>query len=132
MEKFMIRLPAVAGSFYSGDANQLKSDIESFVIKDCKKQAVLGIVSPHAGYVYSGRVAGNLYSRIKIPNTVVILAPNHTGSGVPYSIWPGGLWRTTLRACGVDEKIVDELVHVCDLVAQDQEAHLYEHAAESQ
>ena len=71
----MIRRPAVAGSFYSGDAAQLKSDIESFVIMDCKKQAVLGIVSPHAGYVYSGRVAGNLYSRIKIPNTVVILAP---------------------------------------------------------
>ncbi len=56
----MIRRPAVAGSFYSGDTNQLTSDIEGFVIRDCEKQAVLGIVSPHAGYVYSGRVAGNL------------------------------------------------------------------------
>ncbi|MBI2472543.1 MAG: AmmeMemoRadiSam system protein B [Planctomycetes bacterium] len=128
----MIRHPAVAGSFYSGDAAQLKSDIEGFVVKDCKKQAVLGIVSPHAGYMYSGRVAGNLYSRIKIPNTVVILAPNHTGYGVPYSIWPGGSWQTPLGEVGVDEKVVDELVRVCDLVEKDREAHLYEHAAEVQ
>src|SRR5574337_772024 len=128
----MIRQPAVAGSFYSRYAVQLKSDIEGFVIKDGKKQAVLGIVSPHAGYMYSGRVAGNLYSRIKIPNTVVILAPNHTGYGVPYSIWPGGSWRTPLGDVKVDEEVVDELVRVCDLVEKDRESHLYEHAAEVQ
>lgn len=128
----MIREPAVAGSFYSGDAIQLKRDIESFAIKGCEKQAVLGAVSPHAGYVYSGRVAGNLYSRIKIPNTVVILAPNHTGYGVPYSIWPGGSWNTPLGNIKVDEEVVEELVHTCDLIKKDKEAHLYEHAAEVQ
>lgn len=128
----MVRQPAVAGSFYSGDAIQLKSDIEDFVIKDCKQQAVLGIISPHAGYMYSGRVAGSLYSRIIIPGTVVILAPNHTGYGVPYSIWPGGSWRTPLGDVMVDEEVVNELVHVCKLVEKDQEAHLYEHAAEVQ
>lgn len=128
----MIRQPAVAGSFYSRDAAQLKSDIEGFVIKDCKKQVVLGIVSPHAGYMYSGRVAGNLYSRIKIPDTVIILAPNHTGYGAPYSIWPGGLWRTPLGDVKVDEEVVNELVRTCNLVEKDLEAHLYEHAAEVQ
>ena len=128
----MIRQPAVAGSFYSGDAIQLKSDIEGFVVKDCKKQPALGIVSPHAGYIYSGRVAGNLYSKIKIPDTVVILAPNHTGYGVPYSVWPGGLWRTPLGDVAVDEEVVDELAHNCSLVEKDKEAHLYEHAAEVQ
>lgn len=128
----MIRQPAVAGSFYSRDAAQLKSDIEGFVIKDCEKQTALGIVSPHAGYMYSGRVAGNLYSRIKIPDTVVILAPNHTGYGVPYSIWPGGSWRTPLGDVMVDEEVVNELVNVCNLIEKDQEAHLYEHAAEVQ
>ncbi len=128
----MIRQPAVAGNFYSRDAAQLKSDIEGFVIKDCKKKAVLGIVSPHAGYMYSGRVAGHLYSWIKVPDTVVILAPNHTGYGVPYSIWPDGLWRTPLGDVKVDEEVVNELVHVCNLVEKDQEAHLYEHAAEVQ
>ncbi|MDE2217471.1 MAG: AmmeMemoRadiSam system protein B [Planctomycetota bacterium] len=128
----MIRQPAVAGSFYSGDAIQLKSDIEGLVIKDCKKQLALGIVSPHAGYMYSGRVAGNLYSKIKIPDTVAILAPNHTGYGASYSIWPGGLWRTPLGDVEVDEEVVDELVHVCDLVEKDREAHEREHAAEVQ
>lgn len=128
----MIRHPAVAGTFYSGNAAQLKSDIEGFVMKDCEKQAALGIVSPHAGYIYSGRVAGNLYSKIKIPDTAVILAPNHTGFGVPYSIWPGGLWRTPLGDAVVDEEIVNELVRECDFIEKDKEAHLYEHAAEVQ
>lgn len=128
----MIRRPAVAGSFYSGDASQLRGDIEDYVINDCKKHPALGIVSPHAGYIYSGLVAGNLYSRIKIPDTVVILAPNHTGCGVAYSIWPGGVWRTPLGDVEVDEKVVDELAHVCPLVEKDQEAHLDEHAAEVQ
>ncbi|MDN3515568.1 MAG: AmmeMemoRadiSam system protein B [Candidatus Brocadia sp.] len=128
----MIRQPAVAGSFYSSDAGRLKSDIEGFVLRECKKLDVLGIVSPHAGYMYSGRVAGNLYSRIKIPDTVVILAPNHTGYGVPYSIWPGGLWRTPLGDIAVDEVVVNELVHTCNLIEKDREAHMYEHAAEVQ
>ena len=128
----MIRHPAVAGSFYSGDATRLRSDIEGYIIKDCEKQAVLGVVSPHAGYMYSGRVAGNLYSRIKIPDTVVILAPNHTGYGVPYSIWSDGSWRTPLGDVGVNQNVVDELVRVCSLIEKDKEAHLYEHAAEVQ
>ncbi len=128
----MIRHPAVAGSFYSGDASQLRSDIEAFTTKDSGKQTVMGVVSPHAGYMYSGRVAGNLYSRIKIPNTIVILAPNHTGYGVPYSIWPEGTWRTPLGDVDVDKQIVNELVRVCNLVEKDREAHLHEHAAEVQ
>lgn len=128
----MIRQPAVAGSFYNSNAVQLKQDIESFVIEDCEKQKVLGIISPHAGYVYSGRVAGSLYSRVKIPDTIVILAPNHTGYGVPYSIWPGGSWRTPLGDVAVDEELIEELVRACDLLEKDTEAHLYEHAAEVQ
>lgn len=130
--RFMIRQPAVAGGFYSRDAVQLKKDIGNFVIKDCEKRTALGAVSPHAGYRYSGRVAGNLYSRIQIPDTVVILTPNHTGAGVPYSIWPGGTWHTPLGDVAVDEEVVDELIQVCDLIEKDQKAHLYEHAAEVQ
>ncbi len=128
----MIRQPAVAGSFYSGNASQLKTDIEGLIIKDCEKQAALGVVSPHAGYMYSGRVAGNLYSRIVVPDTVVILAPNHTGYGAPYSLWPAGTWRTPLGDVEVDEEVVDGLARECSLVEKDQDAHLDEHAAEVQ
>lgn len=130
--RVMIREPAVAGSFYSGDTIQLKRDIEDFSIKGCEKQPVLGVISPHAGYIYSGRVAGNLYSRIKIPNTVVILAPNHTGYGVPYSVWPDGSWNTPLGNVKVDEEVVEELVQASDLIKKDKEAHFSEHAAEVQ
>ena len=128
----MIRYPAVAGSFYSPDKTQLRSDIEDFVNKDAEKHTVLGIVSPHAGYIYSGRVAGNLYSKIEIPDTVIILSPNHTGFGAPYSIWPGGSWRTPLGDVTVDEEVVNELLHVCNLIEKDKEAHLDEYAAEVQ
>src|SRR3989338_263094 len=128
----MIRYPAVAGSFYSQDKTQLRSDIEDFVNKDAEKHTVLGIVSPHAGYIYSGRVAGNLYSKIEIPDTVIILSPNHTGVGATYSIWPGGSWRTPLGDVTVDEEVVNELLHVCNLIEKDKEAHLDEYAAEVQ
>lgn len=128
----MIRMPTVAGSFYSSDAVQLRTDIERFIVKDCDREAVFGIVSPHAGYVYSGRVAGNLYSRIIIPNTVVILAPNHTGYGVRYSIWPGGSWNTPFGNIKVNEEVVNELVDACGLIEKDLEAHKYEHSAEVQ
>jgi MEMO1 family protein len=128
----MIRKPAAAGSFYSSDALQLKSDIEGLVSKDCEKQAALGAVSPHAGYFYSGRVAGSLYSRIIIPDTVVILAPNHTGHGALYSLWSGGSWSTPFGEIKVNEEVVDELVQDCDLIEKDREAHLDEHAAEVQ
>ncbi|MBW7897548.1 hypothetical protein B188_23710 [Candidatus Brocadiaceae bacterium B188] len=128
----IIRQPTVAGSFYSSNATQLKSDVEGFVIRDCDKQIVLGIISPHAGYIYSGRVAGTLYSRIKIPDTVIILAPNHTGYGTPYSVWPDGKWRTPMGDVKIDEEVVEALINTCTLLEKDREAHLYEHAAEVQ
>ncbi|MCF6147619.1 MAG: AmmeMemoRadiSam system protein B [Candidatus Kuenenia sp.] len=128
----MIRQPAVAGSFYSSDKNRLRYEIDTLIIKDCEKQSALGVVSPHAGYMYSGSVAGSLYSYITIPDTVVILSPNHTGYGKPYSIWPGGFWNTPFGDIAVNEEVVNELVASCHLIERDKEAHLYEHAAEVQ
>ncbi|MBM4054487.1 MAG: AmmeMemoRadiSam system protein B [Planctomycetes bacterium] len=128
----ILRQSAVAGSFYSGDKDRLRHEIDTLVIKDCEKQSALGVVSPHAGYMYSGSVAGSLYSHVIIPDTVVILSPNHTGYGKPYSIWPGGSWNTPLGDIAVNEEVVNELTDNCPLIKKDQEAHLYEHAAEVQ
>ncbi|MGQ3684542.1 MAG: AmmeMemoRadiSam system protein B [Candidatus Loosdrechtia sp.] len=128
----MIRKPVAAGSFYRSDALQLRNDIEGLVSKDCERRAALGVVAPHAGYVYSGRVAGCLYSKIVIPDTVVILSPNHTGMGSAYSIWPGGSWITPLGEVKVNEDVVYGLVQDCGLIEKDQDAHLDEHAAEVQ
>ncbi len=95
-----------------------------------EKQRALGVISPHAGYVYSGRVMGSVFSRIKIPDTVVILAPNHTGRGTPFSIWPEGLWRTPLGDTSIDEELVNEILNACELIEKDKAAHKNEHSAE--
>ena len=76
----MFRDPAFAGKFYPGSEKALHGMIEKFIQK-AKKDDVKGIVVPHAGYIYSGKVAGEVYSRINFPDTFVILGPNHTGMG---------------------------------------------------
>ncbi len=127
-----VRPPAVAGSFYPGTAHQLLADIEGYTTIVTEKYSALGVVAPHAGYRYSGHVAGELYSQITIPDTVVIIAPNHTGYGVPYSLWPGGPWQTPLGRVETNDKVVEELLRNCDILEKDRDAHRNEHAAEVQ
>lgn len=126
----MIRKPVVAGQFYPCDAKELKSQLNDLIKKDCEKSDVLGVVSPHAGYIYSGRVAGSLFSHINVPETVVILTPNHTGLGASYSIWPDGYWETPLGNTQVDEALVNELTASCHLLTRDYDAHIREHSGE--
>jgi MEMO1 family protein len=126
----MIRSPVVAGSFYPGSKKELIAALRTLVEEKPGKKKVLGAISPHAGYVYSGRVMGSVFSRIKIPDTVIILAPNHTGYGRPYSLWPEGCWKTPLGETFIDEELVSEILNACDLLEKDKEAHVREHAAE--
>ena len=95
-----------------------------------KGKKALGVISPHAGYVYSGRVMGSVFSRIEIPGTVIILAPNHTGLGKPFSVWPEGFWRTPLGDTSIDEELVNEILNTCELAEKDNAAHKNEHSAE--
>jgi len=128
----MLRRPVVAGRFYSGSAAALKAEVEKY-IKPCEaKKKVLGVVSPHAGYVYSGPVAGDLFSQIVVPGTAVILAPNHTGVGADFALWSSGHWRTPLGDVEVDEELADRLYTSCDLLEEDADAHHGEHSAEVQ
>src|SRR5512136_1640696 len=90
-----MRRPSVAGQFYAGDEESLRKQVETCFlgplgpgkipkVNPQRQNRVLGGVSPHAGYVYSGMVAAHLYSRIAedgFPQTFVILGPNHTGRG---------------------------------------------------
>ena len=126
----MYRSPIASGSFYPGNKEELESVLKT-LIEDCpQRQKALGAISPHAGYVYSGRVMGSVFSRIEVPETVVILAPNHTGRGVPFSAWPEGLWRTPLGDTSIDEVFVNELLNMCELIEKDKAAHQNEHSAE--
>jgi MEMO1 family protein len=129
----MDREPAVAGSFYPADPARLARDVARFLAVPGAPVpgAAVGLLAPHAGYVYSGAVAGAAYARVVIPNRAVVLCPNHTGMGARVALWPGGAWETPLGRVPVDAEITAAL-RACPLVQDDREAHLQEHSLEVQ
>lgn len=126
----MDRLPIASGSFYPGNKRELVSVLKTLMDDSLEKRKALGAISPHAGYVYSGCVMGSVFSRINVPDTVVILAPNHTGRGTPYSIWPEGCWITPLGKTSTDRELVNEILNSCELIEENETAHTNEHSAE--
>ncbi|HOO50166.1 MAG TPA: AmmeMemoRadiSam system protein B [Alphaproteobacteria bacterium] len=128
----MIRHAAVAGQFYPSDPVILKRQLEKFmpVAKECVK--ALGIVVPHAGYIYSGAVAGAVYARVEIPNTVIILGPNHHGIGSKAAIYPPGEWDTPLGNVAIEQQLSKLILQHASFVEEDSTAHHYEHSLEVQ
>jgi AmmeMemoRadiSam system protein B len=104
-----IRMPAVAGRFYPANAEKLLQELEGFLPLDPSPIHALGCVAPHAGYVYSGSIAGAVYSRIAVPRCCVVLCPNHTGLGPPLSIMSSEAWQTPLGSVPIDKKLATEL-----------------------
>ncbi|GAH11496.1 unnamed protein product [marine sediment metagenome] len=96
----MIRNPVVSGQFYPESPSQLKAMIEGMVDEKAVKEEVIGLVSPHAGYIYSGPVAGAVISRVKFKDTFIIMGPNHTGRGRPLSIMTQGAWNRGFFSIG--------------------------------
>lgn len=128
----MIRKPAVAGQFYEGEAKRLKRQIEQYIEPQAKKEDVLGIMVPHAGYMFSGKVAGTVYSRINLPQTFIIIGPNHHGIGAPVAIMSEGIWETPLGTVAIDREIAQKILTTSKIVQEDTTAHLYEHSLEVQ
>lgn len=128
----MIREAVVAGQFYPGTAQGLSEQIESMVDKKARQEKAIGVVAPHAGYVYSGFVAGCVYSSINITDTVVILGPNHTGVGAGFSLFKKGKWRTPLGEVEIDTALAEEILESSKLVREDEAAHSDEHSLEVQ
>ncbi|MBU2535641.1 MAG: AmmeMemoRadiSam system protein B, partial [Chloroflexi bacterium] len=128
----MIRQPVVAGQFYPGSASQLKVMIEKMVDAEAEKQEVIGLVSPHAGYMYSGPVAGAVISRVKFKDTFIILGPNHTGRGKPLSIMSEGKWQTPLGDVEIDAELAQHLLSISHHLQEDDAAHAFEHSIEVQ
>jgi AmmeMemoRadiSam system protein B len=128
----MIRSPVVAGQFYPASASELKAMIKKMVDEKAKKEEVIGLISPHAGYIYSGPVAGAAISRIKLPETFIIMGPNHTGSGKPFSIMTEGKWKTPLGEIEIDSELGKKLLANSRYLQEDKAAHLYEHSIEVQ
>jgi AmmeMemoRadiSam system protein B len=130
----MRRHPAVAGSFYPADGTRLARDVAAFLTPAPGAPAperAVAVLAPHAGYVYSGAVAGATYARVQVPDRVVVLCPNHTGLGSMVALWPDGEWETPLGPVAIDRALTGALA-ACPLVEEDRAAHLREHALEVQ
>jgi len=127
-----VREPVVAGTFYPGTADQLRSMLEQLVDVRVPKEEVVGALMPHAGYQYSGAVAGATISRVKFTDTFVVMGPSHTGLGEPFSIMTEGAWRTPLGDVAIDEELSKKILASSQLLKEDHVAHLQEHAVEVQ
>ena len=128
----MKRNPAVAGQFYQASSSQLSTQVNQYIETDTPKEHAIGIVSPHAGLMYSGEVAGAVYSRIEIPHTFILLGPNHTGAGAPVSIMSSGQWQLHTGEISVDESLASDLMKETDILTEDILAHSMEHSLEVQ
>ena len=128
----MIRSPVVAGQFYPASPSSLEAQVRGFVDEKAPKEEVIGLVSPHAGYVYSGSVAGAVISRIQFKDTFIILGPSHTGSGKPFSIMTEGSWETPLGEVEIDSRLGKQILTRSRHLEEDHVAHSYEHSIEVQ
>ena len=127
----MVRQPAVAGKFYTNDPVRLREEL-SFMVPDAPSQKAKGIIVPHAGYVYSGKAAGELYAAVQVPDTVLVLGPNHTGMGAPAALSPPGEWLTPLGPVPVNSRLSELILKHVPSVREDAAAHRFEHSLEVQ
>ncbi len=126
----MLREPAVAGRFYPANAAVLRQDVNSYLSPSSERVQAIGCIVPHAGYMYSGQVAGAVFSRLKIPACCIVLCPNHTGRGHPLAIMKSGQWRTPLGTMPIDSDLAERLMKSFPALAEDSAAHQFEHAIE--
>jgi MEMO1 family protein len=126
-----VRAPAVAGRFYPGDAKRLEKDVRGYLATDQAPAKAIGVVAPHAGYMYSGAIAGAGYARVQVPRSAIVLCPNHTGMGVRRAISTADAWRLPVGDLALDSELTGELVERAGL-EPDEMAHQHEHAAEVQ
>jgi len=127
-----LRAPAVAGQFYPGERTVLARTLAQIIPAVDHKRQVFGVISPHAGYVYSGAVAGKCFAAVAIPSEVVILGPNHHGVGHQVAVYHRGGWETPLGSLPIAEELADAILAACPAAGADSLAHRFEHSLEVQ
>ena len=146
MAELNLRKPAVAGSFYAGDSKSLNKQIENCFLHEIgpgeiplvnpeRQNNIIGLLSPHAGYMYSGPVAANGFYKIALdgkPDTIIILGPNHRGFGEDISIMAEGKWETPLGELEIDIDIAEKILKNSKIIRNDKKAHQFEHSIEVQ
>ena len=141
-----LRRPSQAGMFYAGNAQALRAQIEECFthklgpgklpqVADRKLQTIVGLVCPHAGYMYSGSVAAHAYYNLAAdgkPDTVVLFGPNHTGYGSALALMRDGVWCTPLGDVEIDTLTANLIMKESSIIDVDDSAHAYEHSIEVQ
>jgi len=128
----MIRPPAVSGRFYPSDEKKLAFEIDQYTASTRQKVFAHGCIVPHAGYMYSGHVAGAVYSAIEIPARCILLGPRHFPGGEAMAIISEGSWRSPVGDAQIDSELAVELKRACPLLREDRVAHEREHSLEVQ
>ncbi|MBI5378617.1 MAG: AmmeMemoRadiSam system protein B [Nitrospirae bacterium] len=128
----MRRAPAVAGYFYPKAPEQLRRQVGAFLQVGPQRRSAVGLLVPHAGIVYSGSVAGAVYSRARLRETVVLLGPNHTGLGARVAVMTSGVWEMPGGSVEIDAPFAETVLERARSASGDYVAHLREHSLEMQ
>ncbi|MDD4953621.1 MAG: AmmeMemoRadiSam system protein B [Candidatus Omnitrophica bacterium] len=125
-----IRRPQVAGQFYPSGSQELKEQIAGLVDKKTLRKNAIACILPHAGYMYSGRVAVQTISQVALKDKIVLLGPNHTGYGEEFSLMPSGTWQTPLGEARIDANLAKQILSGSKYLKPDNLAHMHEHSLE--
>jgi len=117
----MIREAYLAGTWYPAARGDLARCIKGYTLSGCTKTDAVGVISPHAGYMYSGPVAGAVFSRIKFSKTFIIMGPNHSGKGKPFSIATEGSWNTPLGEAHIDSVLAKAILKSSIYLGEDND-----------
>ena len=144
MSKYKIRDPVYSGSFYENNLSKLNKQIENCFLHEigvgklpltnfAGKRKIRGLISPHAGYLYSGPVASHGFYRLARdgkPDTIIILGPNHRGYGEEISIISSGKWSTPLGELEINEDLAKNILNHSKIIKEENKAHQYDHSIE--
>jgi AmmeMemoRadiSam system protein B len=128
----MARPPAVAGRFYPENPQDLLEEVQRHLELETPKVNAKGVIAPHAGFMYSGDVAGSVYSRVEIPDTVILLGPNHTGMGERIAISCHGSWIMPFGDLEIDTNLATAVLGNLPIARENEDAHRLEHSLETQ
>ncbi|MDZ7816347.1 MAG: AmmeMemoRadiSam system protein B [Planctomycetota bacterium] len=126
------RRPCAAGTFYPADPQKLRTTVLSLSPSQSDPEPARAVVVPHAGYQFSGALAADVLSQVIVPKTCILLGPNHTGMGAPYSVWNKGAWEMPFGDVPIDEDLAEQLLDTIPLLSSDTAAHRREHSIEVQ